>query len=130
MLQFSDPLDLAAMEQAAQFLLGQHDFSAFCALKKMKKSPIRDLRQLQIVRRDQEISMIFTGDGFLYNMVRILTGTLLEVGLHRRTAESVRDALESRDRSLSGPAAPAHGLTLWDVDYDGENECVSRSFFY
>ena len=121
MLQLPDQLDLGAMERAARLLLGRHDFSAYCSLKKMKKSPVRELRELRIVQEGEEVQLIFTGDGFLYNMVRILTGTLLEAGLHQRTAESVLSALESGDRALAGPAAPAHGLTLWDVNYEGEN---------
>ena len=121
LLQMPEPMDLEAMEAAAQPLLGRHDFSAFCSLKKIKKSPVRELREFRIVRSSEELQLIFTGDGFLYNMVRILTGTLLEVGLHQRSAESVLRALESRDRSLAGPAAPAHGLTLWDVYYENDN---------
>ncbi|MBQ9249661.1 MAG: tRNA pseudouridine(38-40) synthase TruA [Oscillospiraceae bacterium] len=121
MLQLPDELDLGSMERAARLLLGRHDFSAYCSLKKMKKSPVRELRELRVVQDGEEVQLVFTGDGFLYNMVRILTGTLLEVGLHQRTAESVLNVLESRDRALAGPTAPAHGLTLWDVYYEGEN---------
>ena len=121
MLQLPEELDLEAMDRAARLLLGRHDFSAYCSLKKMKKSPVRELRELRIVQNGEEVQLVFTGDGFLYNMVRILTGTLLEVGLHQRTAESVLHVLESRDRAHAGPTAPAYGLTLWDVHYEGEN---------
>ena len=121
MLQFPDELDLGAMERAAQLLLGRHDFSAYCSLNKMKKSPVRELRELRVVQDGEEVQLVFTGDGFLYNMVRILTGTLLEVGLHQRSVESVREVLESRDRALAGSTAPALGLTLWDVYYEGKN---------
>ena len=110
-------LDETAMRQAAALLLGRHDFTAFCANRRMKKSAVRTLRAIDIERRGGELRLRFTGDGFLYNMVRILTGTLLEVGSGQRTAESVLDVLESRDRERAGFTAPAQGLILWDVKY-------------
>ncbi|MBR1456351.1 MAG: tRNA pseudouridine(38-40) synthase TruA [Oscillospiraceae bacterium] len=122
MLQLPNELDLDAMRAAASLLTGRHDFSAFCSAKRMKKSPVRELSQVQIAREGEELRLIFTGDGFLYNMVRILTGTLLEVGGGTRDAQSMPRLLESRDRALAGPTAPAHGLTLWDVYYDGEEK--------
>ena len=110
-------LDLEAMRRAAEPLLGEHDFTAFCANRHMKKSAVRDLRAIEIERRGGEVRLSFTGDGFLYNMVRILTGTLLEVGSGQRSAESVKLALESLDREQAGFTAPAQGLILWDVKY-------------
>lgn len=121
LLPWPGALDTDAMEQAARLLLGEHDFSAFCAAKRMKKSAVRRLDEIRLERRGDELRLIFTGSGFLYNMVRILTGTLLEVGCGKRDAESVRAALLSRDRALAGPAAPAQGLFLWDVRYDGQS---------
>lgn len=114
---FPAPLDLDAMRAAGESLLGEHDFTAFCAAKHMKKSAVRELRSIEIVRTGGEVRLRFTGSGFLYNMVRILTGTLLEVGSGQRSIESVRAALESRDREQAGFTAPAHGLILWDVRY-------------
>ena len=111
------PLDLEAMKKAAALLCGRHDFSAFCAAKRMKKSAVRELRKIEFVEKDGELRLYFTGDGFLYNMVRILVGTLLEVGLGQREAESVGAVLASRDRAQAGPTAPAQGLTLWEVSY-------------
>ena len=84
-----DALDIPAMEKAAQFLLGEHDFSAFCAKRNSKKSTIRRIDSLEIVRQGEELVFLITGNGFLYNMVRIIVGTLLEVGLHKRTADSI-----------------------------------------
>ena len=110
-------LDLEAMERAAALLLGEHDFSAFCSAKRMKKSAVRRLRRIELEREGEELRLYFTGDGFLYNMVRILTGTLLEVGLGQRRAEELPDILASRDRRRAGFTAPAQGLTLWDVYY-------------
>lgn len=111
------PLDVAAMERAAALLCGEHDFSAFCANRRMKKSAVRTLRRIEIQREGEELRLRFTGDGFLYNMVRILTGTLLEVGLGQRSAEDMPALLASRDRERAGFTAPAQGLTLWDVAY-------------
>ena len=110
-------LDLDAMREAAALLLGEHDFSAFCSNKHMKKSAVRELKSIEIERLDGEVRLTFTGSGFLYNMVRILTGTLLEVGSGQRSARSVSEALESLDREQAGFTAPAQGLILWDVRY-------------
>ena len=115
---FPEELDEEAMRRAAALLLGTHDFTAFCSNKHMKKSAVRTLKSIDFARCGGELRITFTGDGFLYNMVRILTGTLLEVGSGQRTAESVLDALESRDRERAGFTAPAQGLFLWDVRYD------------
>ena len=111
------PLDLDLMRRAGECLIGEHDFSAFCSTKHMKKSAVRELKSIGIERLGGEVRLTFTGNGFLYNMVRILTGTLLEVGSGQRGAESVRAALESLDREQAGFTAPAQGLILWDVRY-------------
>ena len=113
---FPAALDLDAMRKAAAPLLGEHDFSAFCS-RPMKKSAVRRLDRVEIERLGGEVQLRFTGSGFLYNMVRILTGTLLEVGSGQRSAESVQSALESRERGQAGFTAPAQGLILWDVRY-------------
>ena len=112
-----EPLDLAAMQKAAALLCGRHDFSAFCSLKKMKKSPVRELRRIEILREGEELRFVFEGDGFLYHMVRILTGTLLQVGRGERAPEDMSAILASLDRAQAGPTAPAQGLTLWEVRY-------------
>ena len=112
-----EPLDLAAMERAASDLLGTHDFLAFCSNKHLKKSSVRTITELQIQRIGPEIRFTVTGDGFLYNMVRILVGTLLEVGLHRREADGIPAILESRRRENAGETAPARGLCLMEVFY-------------
>ena len=113
---FPAALDLHAMREAAAPLLGEHDFSSFCS-RPMKKSAVRRLDRIEIERLGGEVQLRFTGSGFLYNMVRILTGTLLEVGSGQRSAESVQSALESRERERAGFTAPAQGLILWDVQY-------------
>ena len=112
-----EALDIGAMEEAAALLCGEHDFSAFCANKHMKKSAVRNLHSVAITRDGPELRLTFTGDGFLYHMVRILTGTLVEVGLHQRAAGEMPAILASRDRSRAGFTAPAKGLILWEVRY-------------
>ena len=114
---FPTALDTAAMERAAALLTGTHDFSAFCANKHMKKTAVRTLRQIEIRRAGEELQLRFTGDGFLYHMVRILVGTLLEVGTGERDAAEMPAILEAKDRSQAGFTAPAQGLTLWEEYY-------------
>ena len=114
---FPTALDTAAMERAAALLTGTHDFSAFCANKHMKKTAVRTLRQIEIRRAGEELQLRFTGDGFLYHMVRILVGTMLEVGTGLRNAEEMPAILEAKDRSQAGFTAPAQGLTLWEEYY-------------
>ena len=110
-------LDLEAMRRAAALLTGEHDFAAFCANRHMKKTTVRTLRRVEITRMGGEIRVALTADGFLYHMVRILVGTLLEVGEGKRAPEDMAAVLASRDRMEAGPTAPAHGLTLWSVKY-------------
>jgi tRNA pseudouridine38-40 synthase len=109
-------LDVDAMRQAAAIFLGEHDFSAFCANKKMKKSTLRRIDAFEIIEHGQELRFVVTGNGFLYNMVRILVGTLLEVGAGHRSAESV-DLLFGQKREQAGPLVPASGLCLMEVVY-------------
>ena len=112
-----EPLDLAAMERAAALLTGRHDFRSFCADRRFKKSTVRTLRSIELDPRGADLDLVFRGDGFLYHMVRILTGTLLEVGLGRRAAEDIPAILAAGDRSAAGFTAPAQGLVLVEVAY-------------
>lgn len=111
-----EALDVPAMEQAARFLLGEHDFSAFCAKRNSKKSTVRRIDSLAIERQGEELVFRITGNGFLYNMVRIIVGTLIEVGLHKRTADSI-PALFGAKREEAGHLVPAQGLCLMEVTY-------------
>ncbi|MGI6027992.1 MAG: tRNA pseudouridine(38-40) synthase TruA [Candidatus Heteroscillospira sp.] len=111
-------LDVPAMELAASLLCGRHDFTSFCDNRRMKKSAVRTLYSVSFSRSGGELIMDFTGDGFLYHMVRLLTGTLVEVGLGERDAAELVAVLEARDRSLAGALAPAQGLCLMEVYYD------------
>lgn len=112
-----EPLDLSAMRRAARLLCGTHDFTSFQANKRFKRSAVRTITSIEIERLGGEVQLRFTGDGFLYHMVRILTGTLLEVGLGQREAETMPAILEAKDRAAAGKTAPARGLILWDVTY-------------
>ena len=109
-------LDISAMERGAELLLGQHDFSAFCGNPKMKKSTVRYLRAIEIRREGEEIQLFFTGNGFLHNMVRILVGTLVEVGRKERAAESLPEIF-GKSRAEAGFLAPPQGLCLMEVQY-------------
>ena len=111
------PLDLDAMKKASVYLLGTHDFKTFCANKKMKKSTVRTITSIQIKEEDGIVSIRYTGNGFLYNMVRILTGPLIEMGRGLRQPEEMKEIIESKDRGAAGFTAPAQGLYLMEVDY-------------
>lgn len=109
--------DVRAMRQAAEYLIGTHDFKSFCANPRMRKSTVRCVDSIEIEKEGPYIRMYFHGNGFLQNMVRILSGTLLEVGFGRMTPERVGEILEAKDRKLAGPTAKAQGLCLMEVDY-------------
>lgn len=113
----AQPLDTAAMQRAAALLCGTHDYTSFCAKRRMKKSAVRTVNAITVERLGEEVRLTFSGDGFLYHMVRILTGTLLEVGLRQRDADTMPAILAVRDRSAAGPTAPARGLILWETRY-------------
>lgn len=123
---YPQALDLSAMEQAAALLCGTHDFQAFCG-RRMKKSTVRTVRSIDIARVGEEVRLRFSGDGFLYHMVRVMTGTLLEVGDGRRSPESIPDVLASRDRVQAGFLAPARGLILEDVTYENHLSTSPKS---
>ena len=108
--------NLDAMRQAAEHLCGEHDFSAFCGNAKMKKSTVRYIRSIEIQRCGEEIRIRVTGNGFLHNMVRILVGTLIEVGRGERSADSIPNLFGGK-RAEAGFLAPAKGLCLEEVQY-------------
>lgn len=112
-----DKLDLEAMKLAASYLLGEHDFKSFTSTKKGKKSTVRRIDNIEIVKEGDMITFTFTGNGFLYHMIRILVGTLLEVGRGVRTADSIPAVLESKNRENAGELVPGKGLVLEEVFY-------------
>ena len=119
MVQDADRLDLDAMRRAAEFLCGTHDFRAFSSVnRRFKKSTVRTLTRIDIERIGAEVRMDFYGDGFLYNMVRILAGTLLAVGKGTMFPTDIPVILDSLDRQYAGVTMPPSGLTLIEIFYD------------
>ena len=116
--EYKGKLDVAAMKIATIKLRGEHDFKSFCGNPRMRKSTVRKLFAIHIRENEHEIDIEFIGEGFLQYMVRILVGTLIEVGEGRRDPRSMDALLEARDRKLAGPTAPACGLTLMEVRYN------------
>lgn len=110
-------LDVERMREAAKGLVGTHDFASFCSNPKMKKSTIRQVDRISIDQDGDYLIFTYHGNGFLHHMVRILTGTLLEVGMGKRSADSMGDLIEAKKRALAGFTAPAQGLCMIEVDY-------------
>lgn len=109
--------DVEAMKLAASFLIGEHDFKSFCSNRKMKKSSVRILKKIEFEQQGSLLLIRYTGNGFLYNMVRILTGTLIEVGLGQRKPDEMKGILDAKDRKAAGFTAPPEGLFLERVCY-------------
>ncbi len=112
--------DIEKMQEAAQQLIGTHDFTSFCSAKTATSNRVRTVRELTVERRGEELVMTIEGDGFLYNMVRTIAGMLLAVGIGWNTASDVKRILELRDRQAAGKTAPAHGLYLENVTYEND----------
>ncbi len=111
------PLDVEKMQAAAAFLVGEHDFASFCSAGSQVKETVRTIYRLDLNREGNMVSFQVEGNGFLYNMVRIIAGTLIEVGIGSYPPERVREMLEAKDRIRCGPKAPACGLTLVGIRY-------------
>ncbi len=111
-----EKLDLEKMQRAAEYFLGEHEYGAFCANKHMKKSTLRRIDALSVTRQGEEIVFLFTGNGFLYNMVRIMVGTLIEVGRGQRSPDSIPELFGAK-REKAGFLVPAQGLCLMEVEY-------------
>ncbi|KXG78634.1 tRNA pseudouridine(38-40) synthase TruA [Thermotalea metallivorans] len=111
-------LDLDAMRKAAAYLVGEHDFRAFSSVKSKKKSTVRTLYSIDIHKEGSQLDMMFHGNGFLYNMVRIIVGTLIEVGEGKMRPEDIPEIMAGKVRAHAGVTAPAQGLFLYEVYYD------------
>lgn len=111
------PLNVEDMKAAAVYLLGEQDFKSFTSAKKGKKSTVRNIKSIDIVKEGDLLTFTFTGDGFLYHMIRILVGTLLEVGLGERHADSIPGIIAAKDREKAGELVPGKGLVLEQVFY-------------
>ena len=113
-------LDVEKMKKAAAFLVGEHDFKSFCTVRTQTEETVRTIYSLDVSKDGDMITIRISGSGFLYNMVRIITGTLVKVGIGVYPPEHMEEILEARDRSAAGPTIPAVGLTLVSLDYEKE----------
>lgn len=114
----SQPLDVEKMQQAANYLVGEHDFSSFKSSGTSSKSSVRTIYQAQVLKEQTRVIIILTGNGFLYNMVRIIAGTLVEIGLGHMEPEEMKKILEAKDRQKAGKTLAAQGLFLMNVEYE------------
>lgn len=117
------PLNVTKMQEASKVLMGEHDFKSFCANKRMKKSTVRKIYKIQFHCEDDKITISYHGNGFLYQMIRILTGTLIEVGEGKKDPKEMKAVLGALDREQAGFTAPSKGLALKEVFYEeGQDE--------
>ena len=112
------PLDVEQMSEAASYLVGTHDFASFCAANAQVKSTVRTIYSCTAQKENDIITIRVTGNGFLYNMVRIIAGTLIEVGAGKRRPVEIKDILAAENRDAAGPTAPAQGLTMMGIEYE------------
>lgn len=120
-------LDVDKMRKAAQYLVGEHDFVSFCSIHKNVKTTVRTIYELTIEKKEEELVIRIRGNGFLYNMVRIIVGTLLRVGRGFYTPEQVKEILEAKNREEAGVTAPPQGLMLMSIQYEEKSfEATSR----
>ena len=113
-------LDVEAMQKAAEHLVGEHDFKSFCAVGAQVKTTVRTIYNCKVWKENDVITIRVTGNGFLYNMVRIIAGTLIKVGSGDIKPEMIPEILLACDRSKAGPTAPAKGLTMIGIEYEEE----------
>lgn len=111
-------LDVDKMRAATSYLIGEHDFASFCGAKAQVKSTVRTIRSIEIDRYEDMITICISGEGFLYNMVRIIAGTLIEIGNGQYPPERMKEILDACDREYAGPTAPAKGLTLLGIQFE------------
>jgi tRNA pseudouridine38-40 synthase len=116
------PLDVAKMKEATVHIVGKQDFKSFCSTRTQVTDTVREVYSLDVKNQDDIITITVSGNGFLYNMVRIIVGTLIKVGLGVYPPEHVQDILAAKDRTVAGPKAPAQGLTLVGIEYPDINK--------
>ena len=115
---YHHPLDVEKMREAAGYLIGEHDFKSFCAVNAQSKTSVRTVYECTVTKEEDIITIRVTGNGFLYNMVRIIAGTLIKVGGGELAPDRMKEILAACDRSAAGPTAPAHGLTMIGLEYE------------
>jgi tRNA pseudouridine38-40 synthase len=111
------PLDVEKMQQAADIIKGEHDFKSFCSARGQQQTTVREIYELNVTKEGNIIKILINGNGFLYNMVRIIVGTLIKVGLGVYPPEYVQEILDAKDRTKAGPKVPAKGLKLVEIEY-------------
>ena len=116
------PLDVEKMKKAASYLEGEHDFKSFCSIHAQVETTVRRIYALTVDKKEDIITIRITGNGFLYNMVRIIAGTLIRVGTGEYKPEQIPEILAAKDREMAGPTAPAHGLTMIGIEYEDLEE--------
>lgn len=119
---YHHPLDVEKMRQAASYLVGEHDFKSFCAVGAQVKTTVRTIYSCDVRKEGDIITIRVVGNGFLYNMVRIIAGTLVRVGSGEMQPEQIPEILSALDRSAAGPTAPAQGLTMIGLEYEGKKK--------
>ncbi len=121
-----EELDVGKMQEACGYFLGEHDFASFCAAGSQVESTVRTIYDLKVEKAGELITISVTGNGFLYNMVRIIAGTLLKAGSGHILPEDIADIIEAKDRQKAGPTAPAKGLTLVKICYPQYENIVEK----
>ena len=127
-------LDVKKMQQAAAYLVGEHDFKSFCAVAAVVETTVRTVYEVTVEEQGEEIVIRVSGNGFLYNMVRIIAGTLMEVGKGKWEPEKIKEILAACDRKAAGPTAPACGLLLAKYEFlelaEAERICLEMQEKY
>ena len=115
--RFPTELDVEKMDEAAKYLIGEHDFKSFCCVRTQAETTVREIYSADVFRDDEDIVIRVTGAGFLYNMVRIIAGSLTDVGSGKYEPVHIKEVLEGTDRTLAGPTAEPQGLTLMNIEF-------------
>ncbi|HIT87739.1 MAG TPA: tRNA pseudouridine(38-40) synthase TruA [Candidatus Coprocola pullicola] len=121
-------LDILSMQKAAKYIEGKKDFKCFCAAGSSVCSTIRTVFDCSVQKEGNFVKIYITGDGFLYNMVRIIAGTLLEIGKGKKTPEEIQNMIANKNRNLAGMTAPPQGLTLMEIDYDFAEKSLDSDY--
>lgn len=122
----SFPMDVEKMREGAAYLVGTHDFASFCNIRTSVEDTVRTVTDLTITKNEEDLTIRITGNGFLYNMVRIIAGTLIRVGRGFYQPEKVKEILEEKERTAAGVTAPPNGLVLVEINYGGEKNELCR----
>ena len=120
--RFPTDLDVEKMDEAAKYLIGEHDFKSFCCVRTQAETTVREIYSADVFRDDEDIVIRVTGAGFLYNMVRIIAGSLTDVGSGKYEPVHIKEVLEGTDRTLAGPTAEPQGLTLMNIEFVADED--------